>query len=126
VDPLREGEIETCINGAMKLLARSGLILDGDPAHRQIFSPNDFAKRFPGTGGALYGPATHSMWASLKRFGVRGKLSGLYLAGGSVHPGAGVPMAALGGRQAATCLLQDRGLTGPSPLTDIPGGTSTA
>ncbi len=125
VEPLTHGEIETCIEGAMKLLERSGLSLDGDPKHRRIFSPNDFAARFPGTGGALYGPATHSMWASLKRFGVRGRLPGLYLAGGSVHPGAGVPMAALGGRQAATCLLEDRGLTGPSPLTDIPGGTST-
>jgi 1-hydroxycarotenoid 3,4-desaturase len=33
---------------------------------------------------------------------------GLYLAGGGVHPGAGVPMVSLSGQLAAQALLQDR------------------
>jgi len=42
---------------------------------------------------------------------VRSVVPGLYLAGGSVHPGAGLPMAALSGRTAALALLADQPLT---------------
>ena len=60
---------------------------------------------FPATGGALYGPATHGWMSSFQRPSAASRLPGLYLAGGSVHPGPGVPMAAMcgpaGGRDAA-------------------------
>jgi 1-hydroxycarotenoid 3,4-desaturase len=69
--------------------------------------PTDFHRLFPATGGALYGQASHGWKASFNRPGTRTKLPGLYLAGGSVHPGAGVPMAALSGRLAANCVLAD-------------------
>jgi len=45
--------------------------------------------------------------AAFRRPGSRSALAGLYLAGGSVHPGPGVPMAALSGRLAAARLLAD-------------------
>lgn len=69
--------------------------------------PNEFATQFPGTGGALYGEATHGWQSSLSRPSARTRLKNLYLAGGSVHPGAGVPMAALSGHIAATALQED-------------------
>jgi 1-hydroxycarotenoid 3,4-desaturase len=47
------------------------------------------------------------MMASFARPGAASKLPGLYLAGGSVHPGPGVPMAVMSGRLAAARLLQD-------------------
>ena len=65
----------------------------------------------PATGGALYGTASHGWMASFKRPGARSQLPGLYLAGGSAHPGPGVPMAALSGGHAAASVLHDLAAT---------------
>ena len=100
-------EIEQCQNHAFHLLERCGLRIRLNPETCRITSPTDFHRLFPATGGALYGQASHGWKASFNRPGTRTKLPGLYLAGGSVHPGAGVPMAALSGRLAANCVLAD-------------------
>jgi len=70
-------------------------------------SPHDFARMFPASGGALYGAANHSWSATLQRPSARTAVRGLYLAGGTAHPGAGVPMAALSGRLAADAISAD-------------------
>jgi len=86
------------------LLARCGLSVEGlDTAVRT--GPEGFHALFPGSGGALYGRAGHGMMGSFARPGSQSRLPGLYLAGGSVHPGAGVPMAVMSGRLAAAALL---------------------
>jgi 1-hydroxycarotenoid 3,4-desaturase len=70
-------------------------------------APDGFNQLFPASGGALYGRANHGPLASFQRPGARSKIAGLYLAGGSVHPGPGIPMAALSGRLAAQQVLAD-------------------
>jgi len=93
-------------------LERHGLALE--PAHDAMLTtaPPDFGALFPATGGALYGRPTHGWRSSFLRPGSRSRLRGLYLAGGSVHPGPGVPMAALSGRLAAASVRADLGLDG--------------
>ena len=87
-------------------------------------TPTDFEAMFPGTGGALYGPASHGWQASFRRCGAASRLPGLYLAGGSTHPGPGVPMAALSGRLAAQRVTADlASMRRPHPVV-MPGGTS--
>ncbi len=88
-------------------LRRGGLRLYPSADAMVVTTPTDFGQMFPGTGGALYGEASHGWRASFRRPDVRAALPGLYLAGGSTHPGPGVPMAALSGRLAAACVLQD-------------------
>lgn len=72
-------------------------------------SPHDLAREFPGSGGALYGPASNSMMSAFRRVPNRiPDCEGLYVASGSAHPGGGVPLAALSGRLAADCVMQER------------------
>ncbi len=86
-------------------------------------TPSGFHALFPATGGALYGRANHGMMGSFARPGARSRLPGLYLAGGSVHPGPGIPMAAMSGRLAAARLLEDRaGRSRPVQALGLPGG----
>ena len=102
---LTASEIEQCTTRTFALLQRCGLTV-----HRRsmtLTTPAEFATLFPATGGGLYGQAVHGSMAAFRRPGSRSALPGLYLAGGSVHPGPGVPMAALSGRLAAASVWQD-------------------
>jgi 1-hydroxycarotenoid 3,4-desaturase len=90
-------------------LERSGFPLKLDPIRTTVTTPDDFARLFPATGGALYGAAPHGWQSSFKRLGSRTPLPRVYCAGGSVHPGPGVPMATMSGRLAAEAVLADLG-----------------
>jgi 1-hydroxycarotenoid 3,4-desaturase len=118
-------EIEQCATRTFAVLERCGLRVQHDPGNTVVTTPSDFERLFPATGGALYGQASHGWRASFSRPGSRSRIPGLYLAGGSTHPGPGVPMAAMSGRLAAQSLLSDLASTGRSRRAAMPGGTST-
>lgn len=118
-------EIEACQRATVQLLRRCGLEISLEPSTTTVTTPDTFAARYPGTGGALYGAATRGWTEALGRPGSRTRLPGLYLAGGSVHPGAGVPMATLSGRYAAAAVCEDLRSTAGFRPADIRGGTST-
>jgi 1-hydroxycarotenoid 3,4-desaturase len=117
-------DIDPCLRRGTQVLRRCGLELRLEEAEA-VTTPAQFEARFPGTGGALYGRATHGAMATFQRPGAETKLPGLFLAGGSVHPGPGVPMAALSGRLAARTLLLSLPSTARSRRAATPGGTST-
>lgn len=100
-------ELDTLAERTFSLLARCGLHVEPEGPAPVVSGPGTFNTLFPSTGGALYGRANHGMLASFARPGAPTRLPGLYLAGGSAHPGAGVPMAAMSGRLAAERLYQD-------------------
>ena len=121
-------EIDSCLQATKELLSRCGLQLPqlqtGTPS-TVVTTPTEFASMFPATGGALYGPATHGAMAAFSRPAARSKMRGLYLVGGGIHPGAGVPMVALGGRAAAAHVLSDHPSMRRFPSAATSGGTST-
>lgn len=98
-------EIEECENRAFKVMENCGLRVHRRPERSIVTTPTDFERLFPATGGALYGQTSHGWMASFQRPGSRTRIPGIHLAGGSTHPGPGVPMAALSGRLAAADLL---------------------
>jgi 1-hydroxycarotenoid 3,4-desaturase len=115
---------DRCVAAAETLMRRCGLEVPLTSENICRTTPQDFERRFPSTGGALYGRATHGSTATFQRPGAQTKIGGLVLAGGSVHPGAGFPMATLSGRLAAQHVLQDRPLTATFRAAATRGGTS--
>ena len=104
--PMSTKELNAAERAVGTVLGRAGLELDLDGGHSTRFTPNDFANRFPETDGAIYGWPTHGMFGSFRRDGARSRVGGLYLAGGSVHPGPGVPMTAISGSLAARAAIE--------------------
>ena len=129
-----DGDIKTfttketgqCLDQALDHLSACGLDVDRTSMQAVPTTPDQFHRLFPATGGALYGRASHGWMASFQRPGARTQIPGLYLAGGSAHPGPGVPMATLSGLLAAESLAEDRASTLPSRRAAISGGMSTA
>jgi 1-hydroxycarotenoid 3,4-desaturase len=117
-------ELALCETQVFQFLQACGLAVDrtGDSAIRT--TPAMFSALFPATGGALYGQATHGWNAAFARPDARTTTPGLYQAGGGAHPGAGVPMAALSGRLAASALLSDLASARSFHRVATPGGMS--
>ncbi len=104
--PLSDEVIQQTVSSIPTWLKQYGLALESNVVPKSD-SPNTFAQLFPSTQGALYGRPTHGMMGSFQRPGSRSRLKGLYLAGASVHPGAGIPMVCLSGMLAADAVQQD-------------------
>ena len=122
--PLQPSDLRSCEDATFRHLERCGLTVTPVEGARVMTTPADFAQMFPASRGALYGPAQNGWMACFARPGARTRLPGLYVAGGGVHPGPGVPMAALSGRQAALSVMTDLGSTAPFHPAATPGGLS--
>lgn len=89
-----------------------GLDVDAAIRTRQILTPLDLARLTGAHRGALYGASPNSRWTAFRRPHNRCReIPGLYFAGGTTHPGGGVPMVTLSGKVAAELVLADMGVT---------------
>jgi diapolycopene oxygenase len=92
-----------------KLKSTAGL---ADIEERIVFesrlTPQDIHNRYRVLNGAIYGLASHGKWmGAFKPANRSPDIKGMYLAGGSAHPGPGMPMALMSGWIAADTLDQD-------------------
>lgn len=88
-------------------LASRGYDLSGRLRFLDLLTPADLRDRYGAWGGAIYGGAYDGPLAPFRRPGNRGPRRGLYLVGGSVHPGGGLPLVAMGGRIVAALVRRD-------------------
>jgi phytoene desaturase len=78
-------------------------------ACEEVLTPVEIERRTGSTRGSLYGIASNTALAAFLRHPNRvRRLPGLYLCGGSVHPGGGMPLAVLSGKIAADLIRKDR------------------
>ncbi len=94
----------------MSKLARSAGMEDLEDriVFERTLTPQDIHDRYKVLDGAIYGLVSHGRVMGAFKPGNRSRqVPGLYLAGGSAHPGPGMPMALMSGWIAADTLHQD-------------------
>lgn len=74
---------------------------------QRLLTPLDLQKNTGAWRGALYGVSFNDRFAPFKRPHNRSEFGGLYFAGGSTHPGGGVPLVTLSGKLAAALVMRD-------------------
>lgn len=73
-----------------------------------MLTPQQLQNMYGGNRGAIYGFSSNTKLAAFMRPSNQAVgLKHLYFAGGSAHPGGGVPLVALSGMAAADCLMQN-------------------
>ncbi len=86
----------------VRLLRDGPLRLEpSDVLWRWTRGPHDFQQTFNAWKGALYGASSNRLSAAFRRVPNAGRARGLYFAGGSAHPGGGIPLVLLSGTIAA-------------------------
>lgn len=74
---------------------------------RQI-TPDDFERQYRANRGSIYGVSSNGIFSAFLRPANRAKdVHGLYFAGGTTHPGGGMPLVLISGRMAAELVLRD-------------------
>jgi phytoene desaturase len=92
----------------VRRLAALGLDVRDHIRAEHILTPLDIESLTGAWRGALYGQSFNNPLASFQRPHNRSPdVRGLYFAGGTTHPGGGVPMVTLSGKTAARMVLQD-------------------
>src|SRR4029077_4280659 len=79
----------------LEVLARRGLDVRERLLWREIRTPADLERRTFTVGGAIYGTSSNGPRAAFLRPANRSPVPGLFLVGGSAHPGGGLPLVAL-------------------------------
>lgn len=90
VDWRRPGLADAYADHVLRVLAERGVDVRDRLLFREVRTPADLATQTGAPGGSIYGTA-----GGLLRPANRGPAAGLFLVGGSVHPGGGLPMVTL-------------------------------
>lgn len=89
------GLAEQYAEHVLDLMARRGADVRDRIVWRRISTPADLERDTGSPGGTIYGTASHGPRAAFLRPANRSPLPGLFLVGGSSHPGGGLPLVGL-------------------------------
>ncbi|MGY1742491.1 MULTISPECIES: phytoene desaturase family protein [unclassified Blastococcus] len=91
----------------LEVMARRGLDVRDRVRWCVVRTPADLARETGSVGGSIYGTSSNGARAAFLRPGNAGPVPGLFLVGGSAHPGGGLPLVTLSAEIVA-------GLVGPA------------
>lgn len=86
------GLAERYAEDLLAILRRRGVDPTGRVLWRRVITPADLQRQTRSPGGSIYGAAGHGRTSALRRPANRSAVPGLYLVGGSAHPGGGLPL----------------------------------
>ncbi len=89
------------------MLRRHGVDLADRLVFTEVITPGDLERRYRSPGGAIYGTSSNGKRAAFARPANRGPVRGLYLVGGSSHPGGGLPLVTISARIVAGLVRED-------------------
>lgn len=101
VDWTAPGLADRYADRVLSLLAARGLDLRSKLVGRDVRTPADLERETGAPGGAIYGQVQHGALATFRRSHNRSRTPGLFLVGGSTHPGGGLPLVAMSARAVA-------------------------
>ena len=88
-------------------LASHGVDLRDRMRFCAMMTPHDIEQRYRSPGGAIYGTSSNGKRAAFVRPANRGARPGLYLVGGSSHPGGGLPLVTTSARIVTEMITED-------------------
>ncbi len=98
VDWTAPGLAESYADRVLQVMADRGLDVRDRVRWREIRTPADWASDTGAVGGSIYGSSSNGPRAALLRPANQAPVPGLFLVGGSAHPGGGLPLVAMSAR----------------------------
>ncbi len=95
VDWTAPGLADGYADRVLRVLADRGLDVRDRVRWREVRTPADWERDTGSAGGSIYGSSSNGPRAALLRPANRGPVPGLFLVGGSAHPGGGLPLVAM-------------------------------
>lgn len=101
------GLADSYADRVLEVMARRGLDVRDRLLWREVRTPADLERATRSPGGAIYGTSSNGARAAFLRPANRSPVPGLFLVGGSAHPGGGLPLVGMSAAIVA-------GLVGPA------------
>ena len=102
-----EVDTESYRDLVLERLAEHGVDLRRRMRFCATMTPADIEHNYRAPGGSIYGTSSNGMTAAFLRPANRGTKQGLYLVGGSSHPGGGLPLVTMSARIVADMIVDD-------------------
>ena len=104
VDWSVQGLSDRYADQVLEQMAYRGIDVRSRVRWREVRTPADLERRTGAPGGSIYGSSSNGAMAAFLRPANRSPLRGLYLVGGSAHPGGGLPLVLLSARIVANLI----------------------